>query len=336
MKKTNAIILGLLLFTSSKSWTQEYTFQLQNASYAALTSSTSISNGDVWDDPQYEIPLGFVINLYDTTLSSLYLSGIGAGGELSTYLAPGSILSPLLSFVGTDIVDRGYGTANSLSPISYTVLGTVGSRIGKLEYKNVGFYYETDPDGISTDFASFQIWIYESNSSFEVHFGPSSITQPSLCFDSEDGLYTGLSKKWDYSTYASVSNNQVLVGTASSPIISTKQDYFTDFMIGWPSNGTVFKFTKSISNITEMDFSEEFKVYPNPAKDKLYISNLNLQDVSKITVMDVTGKTIYSISNKVFNSSLNILENVKLPQGSYFLVVTSKTNPITTARFQVN
>ena len=138
MKNLYTLIVFVYSFCT---YAQDFAFELKNRTYVNLTGSISITNGDVWDDPQYAVPLGFTISVYDTTLSTLYFSGIGSGGELSTYLAPQDIKSPLLSFVGTDVVDRGYGTATSLSDISYKVTGVVGSRIGVIEFKNVGFYY---------------------------------------------------------------------------------------------------------------------------------------------------------------------------------------------------
>ena len=73
---------------------------------------------------------------------------------------------------GADIADRGYNTPISESDVFYKLTGEPGSRIFKLEWKNVGFYREIAEQGTANNYTNFQLWIYEGSSDIEVRFGP--------------------------------------------------------------------------------------------------------------------------------------------------------------------
>ncbi|MEZ4800124.1 MAG: hypothetical protein R2809_10190 [Flavobacteriales bacterium] len=57
-----------------------------------------------------------------------------------------------------------------VSEINYQVDGEEGSRIVKVEWKNVGFYDEFAANGTFNNITNFQLWIYETDNSFDFRF----------------------------------------------------------------------------------------------------------------------------------------------------------------------
>ncbi|MDO5655921.1 MAG: hypothetical protein Q4G27_07255 [Flavobacteriaceae bacterium] len=84
------------------------------------------------------------------------------------------------------------GQGGGLSPISYVLEGEIGTRIFKMQYSNIGFREDIEANNISTDFANFQLWLYESTNIIEVHFGESLITDNSLDFQGNPGPFVAL------------------------------------------------------------------------------------------------------------------------------------------------
>lgn len=162
MKKHYKLFTALffLVLLSSTTKAQNYTFSNTTDTYTDLTASTAITTAAPWDDPVGTIPLGFDFQLFDTTISTIYLDQKGLGSELvptTTYDGP----APNIFVFGADIIDRGYdsdneeATTGSVSTISYLTEGTAGSRICKIEWKNVGFYGDLDANPTPSDFISF-------------------------------------------------------------------------------------------------------------------------------------------------------------------------------------
>lgn len=78
-----------------------------------------------------------------------------------------------------DMTDRGFNNSSAaVSPISYLTTGVAGSRIGKIEFRNAGFYN----DITTNDFINFQIWLYESTNIIEYRYGASNVTKYTLEF----------------------------------------------------------------------------------------------------------------------------------------------------------
>jgi hypothetical protein len=58
---------------------------------------------------------------------------------------------------GSSLIDRGFGSGNSQSPLSYQVTGNSGDQIFKIQWENAGFLNEYDALGTLNDYINFQI-----------------------------------------------------------------------------------------------------------------------------------------------------------------------------------
>ncbi len=313
------VFLGLALNTRS----QSYNFNLTTGDYSDLINSTSLNNGLTWDDPQFEIPLGFNFVFFDITFDKLYIEDIGLGALLTNNISEEGAI-PLLVPYGADIIDRGYdidgdgATPTSLSNISYLLEGTPGSQILKIEWKNVGFYNELAEDGVSSDFTNFQLWLYEGTNDIEIHFGNNSITQADLCFDGESGTSVALINEYDYDNDL-FSEGLILEGNPSSPdLITFINPASGSYLNGVIPNGTIYKFSKSTVGVSELQSNIiDIQMYPNPSNNYLTISTNNLKhQLNTVSILNINGQML-----KKVRYNKNAIDISDLSMGIYIVEI---------------
>jgi len=337
MKKITLLVS--LLIGSALSFSQ-YTFSKTTGTYSDLVSPTSLSNGATWDDPQYTIPLGFNFDYFNSTINQIFIAGYGLGSYLAVDTANTGLVSYLIPY-GADLADRGYDdnvgsqSTGGLSPISYLLTGTVGSRIMKIEWKNAGFYSDIDDDGTSTDFTNFQLWLYEGTNNIEIHFGSNSILQTSLCFDGETGSSVQLLPDFNLTTDNYGPNSITLKGIPSSPSVKVINSFDSlEYLNGVIPNGTIYKFTKVSGTVSIQENVNTFKtrIFPNPANNFIHVvSENNKTSISQIQIMDLSGKVVRTI-----NSQFNQIDISELNSGIYMVNVFSSDGGSTNSKFVKN
>jgi len=132
-----------------------YNFTSFTDSYVELTGAISLNNGEIWDEPTYIMPMAFPFMINETDITELEFYG---GGSLMRSLTNDPDVDTYIFPFEADLIDRGANGNTSLSPISYVVEGTPGSRIQKVEFKNAGSYNEMDQNGTLNMFVNFQIF----------------------------------------------------------------------------------------------------------------------------------------------------------------------------------
>ena len=290
--KTLTITIAILICSVFSLKSQTYLFQTFNATYTELVNPISLNNSDIWEMPDYIIPIGFDFWYFHSTVDTLYFFET-APAMLSTSDEEGGFHKIIIPF-GASLVDRGYGTAHSLSPLSYELSGEIGNKIFKLEWKNVGFLFEYYDNNTLNDYANFQLWLYEASGNIEMHYGPTSISHPELAYAGETGPSVSLIPKYDYDPDTISSASLWLYGNPNAPVIIESDNYFN--LDGTISPNTVYQFNNltvsSPGNITEIPL-----VFPNPVKD---ILNLRLDKIiaspATVYICDITGRIVYDAS----------------------------------------
>ncbi len=286
-----------------------YTFTQQTATYTPLDNPISLTGGISWDDPTLPIPIPFPINLNGVAMDNLGIDGLGALVAGFNNADP-NVLHAMLPFE-TDIIDRGYDSSINLSSINYKVEGGPGSRILKIEWKEVGSYGEYDfLGGILTNYISFQAWIYEGTNVIEYRFGTNTITNIPLFYEGETGPYIGLAIE---STAGLVTN--LLSGPVANPTLALS----LQAVIGTPVNGTVYRFTPvggTGTSVAEQHLSSLLKVYPNPATDRLQLQLQNNQASALLQLYDLSGREVKRVTLSEMQQSLDISD---LAAGMYSL-----------------
>ncbi len=294
-----------------------YTFTKATGTYADLVNPTSLNNGQTWDDPEYNIPLTFPILVNGEAVQLLSIDGYGSDLLASTGVA--NIYNSIYPF-GADLIDRGFATDVSVSPISYKVEGTAGSRILKIEWKNAGSYDEEAPYSM---FVNIQAWFYETSNIIEFHYGPSSITDAQLFYGGDEGAWIGIGKfAIDANDEIEVLITNALTGNVDNPTLNSVYD----FINGTPANGTVYRFTPATpSGINENN--NTFAVYPNPANNIINISNVTPK--SNIVITNTIGAVVYS---QEANNTIEMINVENFAKGVYFISIKNNYE-INTVKF---
>ena len=326
--KTVIITLFALMCSFAPLRSQTYSFQVATSPYADLTNPISLNNGEVWEMPDYIIPIGFDFWYFHEYIDTLYFFEESAA-MLSTSNEEGGFHKLVFPF-GAMLIDRGYGTSQSLSPLSYELSGETGSRILKIEWKNVGFGFEFDANNTLNDYVNFQLWLYETSGNIELHFGPSKILHPEFAYIDVSGPSVALIPQYDYEEDTVSSASLWLQGNPGNPVM-VQTDEFT-FLEGSIPTNTVFQF----SNLTVGGNIKPLKsvvVYPNPANDYLTIrlSN-NATSIAEISICDINGRIVYQNAQNPNQSGELQVPVSELKNGVYQLVIR-QGEEVTSSRF---
>lgn len=291
--KTKLLLLVFIISTGFLLNAQnDYNFNVANETYQNLTGSTSLNNGQVWDDPGYVIPLGFNFQMGPHNFNTIYIVDWSVGGVLSSSAVDSGIL-PLLVPIAQDIIDLGFGSGVSQSPISYKTEGAAGSQILKIEWNNVGFF----DDQTGSDFMNFQLWFYEDSNIVEYRYGSSQINNPQGSFEGETGPNVVFVPSINVDTFILDEDAYFLSGNPTNPTVNVVMEGDspqTSFAFqGMIPNGTVYTFTPqnlSVDNFESLGFS----IYPNPATHLLNIHS-NDPDYT-IEIYSSMGQKIHGFS----------------------------------------
>jgi len=321
--KTQLLLIMFVLSTLTV-FSQAYTFSSTTGTYTDLVGSTLLNIITTWDDPTFTVPLGFNFQYFNSGLSQITIDGNwGLGADLTNNT---SGIGELLIPYGVDLVGLGGNQGTSASNISYLLSGNTGSQILKIEWKNSGFYGDTSRPRI--DYVNFQLWFYEGSNNLEIHFGPSSITQGFLGFNSQNGPHIGLFPQYDFVADSSIAVTAgfVLTGDPASPTMVGQDSVYSNYLNGVPPNGSIYKFTKSSTPTTITENENAISIYPNPIEDFVTISGIN-NSIYGISITNGNGQIVRQIS-KVSNS----IDLSDLDAGFYFIQLTMSTGELITKK----
>ena len=96
------------------------------------------------------------------------------------------------------------------------------------------------------------------------------------------------------------------------------EDVNGELYVGSIGNGTIYKLVDSSLSVTEND-KKLFSVYPNPAKQSVFIQKSDENYPTKIDLFDLGGKLV--LSQKTENLLINALNTEGLSTGLYFMKI---------------
>lgn len=290
-----------------------YEFAVSNQPYEDLVGSTSLNNGQIWDeDAEYVISLGFNFQIDAYDFDTIYIPEAFAGGVLSSN--PNDVgTGPLIVPIGQDLIDLGFTTGTSLTNVSYKTEGAQSERILKIEWKNVGFY----GDMTNSDYCNIQIWLYEGSNAIEYRYGPSQINDPYNSYDGETGPIVALLPSYNFGTDMILADAYFLSGDPVDPTVITfgagEEPQEAIALVGTIADGTVYTFSPRVLSTESFD-KVDFVVYPNPAKDYLHIQT-NANDY-EVAIYNNIGQEIKYKTN--IDGTLDVLN---LSNGVYFVEI---------------
>jgi hypothetical protein len=294
--------------------TYPYTYSYSTVPYTNLTDSTLILGSDGWDDTivAFNLPIDFkyqgvpVTQWYMDTYGGLYPNGMDMTG----------LDLPFILGVYCDYEDKLGAT------ISYKVSGTAGSRIAKVEYRNVGFY-----DGDAAENANFQIWLYEGSNKIEYHIGPNQVNTATLDYLDNGGvLLTGLLYDINVQDSLMFHTVQLQSGINNDTTMVLDPANFTEdelalqvYGTAYPVNGSVFTFTPTPdqpNSIAKLP-SQIGGLHPNPVTDKIMVQlKEQPQAGATISIFTITGKRL---STQPVTTQQTQVDMTTLSKGIYVL-----------------
>lgn len=225
------LFLSLILIGISKSYSQAYTFSQSKAVYMNLQNEISINSENTWSGfKAFSIPIGFSFNFMDSIFTSL---SVEATGRL-IFDANHYYYADM--FVVAGMQDK--GTVSSLSPLSYQLTGLRGNQILKIEINNATYKKDLN----ST--INYQIWLYESNGTIELHMGPNNIVNPEIAFSR--GPFSGVFNVTSFSP-TTFNYGYALTGIPMSPsdttFVGTGTNDFGLTLDGVPADSMICRFS---------------------------------------------------------------------------------------------
>ena len=85
---------------------------------------------------------------------------------------------------------------------------------------------------------------------------------------------------------------------------------------GWTGFASITE-EKVVTAIRNYEF-KDFTLYPNPARDKVYIDPSSGQELKQVNIYTMIGTHLYSENGPVINTA-------RLPMGTYLFEIVTKT-----------
>lgn len=300
MKKIFSVLFLVLSYSSSFAQAPQLT--VLNGSYTNLQNATSLTKGIIWDDPEFVIQDDFNFSFYGVRWDSIIVEDYGIS-FIPDYVEDSLTELQFIIPLGADLIDRANTDASSdglpggISDISYKISGMVGARILKIEWKNVGFYTEAEGQNSTTNYSNFQLWLFESDHSVEMHFGPSFVNLAVWFDESFSGPSIDLIPHYTSSLALEDVEGEAyeLLGSPTSPTVST----FTSFddissLSDNITDGTIYRFSFSTTDLTE---TKRKNIILNATTQTLLIEYAHPDDIIRVEIMDISGKTLFETSD---------------------------------------
>ncbi|MEZ4885048.1 MAG: T9SS type A sorting domain-containing protein [Chitinophagales bacterium] len=281
---------------------------------------------------QYYAPIGFIFEIEESQNDSIFISPQGFVNFFQNCNANqfGDVVPPILYAYFSAFDDRGWWFGDGETPmttIHYLTEGEEGNRIFKIEWKNVGFF---DSIGEGDDFVNFQVWLYESDNSIEIHFGASFITNTN---DEDTWFYfDGPLMAWIYYTDCELTADEpdmlLITGDENNPnhqFVTTEEFVALGIKTidNAPNKNMVYQFKPTSVDIEEEnDFASQLKLYPTIADNNLTLTfSKPIVQEYNIEVYTIEGELLKTQSSNTSNENIDVAD---LPKGLYLLKVRNQ------------
>ncbi len=165
-------------------------------------------------------------------------------------------------------------------------------------------------------------------------------------FPMDSAEYNGDTLYYNYGKIDVVTNNHIgishtngIQGESGSSLIKVENDQnytsygvlsFSNNLMHCKINNWKYYYLESILHddlifgFEEENYNTEFLMFPNPAKDKIWIKNIGRSEITGISVRDILGKIrLYR------NPPVSSIDLSTLPSGIYFVRIKSKNSQVT-------
>ena len=316
MKKLIYSIALVVFFLTARAQTanpgDHYAAAFSNATYQLLSLQSGVTATELsangWDNESYTVTLPFTFSFNKAGHGSVKVYADG-------YIMLGqNIIAPLKC----NLKDRYTINTGYHNPISWAIKGTAPNRIAMFEWDLAGI-----AGGGLQDYASAQVWLYETSNNIEFYYGSDKYTTTNLWQNSAqplEGVEVGLAY---YNPVTSDYNTFYSNGSPSSPSFAPATGVTSNSRFVLMSNSTTWAGTKYTITRTANGMEDPvpaFASYFN-ASAKTISVNGDLVKGAHVKLYDMTGKdctTYYSPENQLTIDAANI------KTGIYLLAIENK------------
>lgn len=312
------LVIVFCLKTSHAVSQRSYGFQTTQEVYTDLVNPTLIPSTSF--DPSLNM---YFLTEFNSETFNFYGVPFTFGGLKSFAIQPNGNLR-----VDNDssliIIDGAFTYLDSIdasSAVSYIIEGTPGNYILKCQWKNLKVRV-----GQPNNFANLQIWVYQSSSVIEIHYGPRSASNASG-FNTTSGPQVGMFYSRD--NFSVCYEKLWVKGSPTNLIIDSAANYSFLAMSGIPDSGTVFRFIPrfTTTQISEAMNNEQVEVFPNPVTG---IINIKIKENGecKYRIVNSIGEIVRSgtASKESFSIDVSGIANgvYEILLGEEFNLVSKK------------
>jgi hypothetical protein len=249
-------------------FSQQYTWNLTMSNYEPLEDAIQLTDDTAWGtDVIKVIFLDYEIPYFDEFITSM---NVYVGGAEIQFPPNASRQMRIVGdwYADTELLaDRGEDMSES--QVLYKIEGDPGERILKIEYRNMGFYF----DETNEDYINFQVWFYE-NGCIEVRWGGHNVNANVYTNWFAGPAFAIFSPGWD-------KEDIILTGFGDNPnvmfvINEWGHIYHLD---STPSANMVYQFClNDVSNTEETTENVEKRLFPNPTTGR-FISQISIYKI---------------------------------------------------------
>lgn len=301
--------------------------------YQEISGTSANLENIVWDDMDWDVPVGFDFVYNGVDYNFVSFGGMfGYGGEIILGSQADAFVRQVFTLHGADLVDASYPdlTGTPTSEISYVTEGEAGSRIFKVQWKDVTFY--PMGKGPSQARINFQLWLYEGTNVYEFRYG--SVINPDDETGSElNGLLVGVGKDINLQNTSDFTEAEyyALIGDEDAPVLTTFSD-FSELTTGSllhpnPTEGRVYSFTQqqNTASVAESMTEDVLSVLSTLVKNNLQISYQGNQT----TVLEIYSLSGSLVSSQRINNGVSNIDVSHLSGGYYVASVNSNAGRLT-------
>ena len=117
-----------------------------------------------------------------------------------------------------------------------------------------------------------------------------------------------------------------------SSFVTFGENNVGELFIGDIGNGTIYKITDSSLGVANFD-KNNYKIYPNPSKNELYIEKSSESYPTEVNIFDVNGKLL--LSQQTQNIQRNIINTALLSSGLYIMNIKDNQEVSTTHKLLI-
>lgn len=324
--KTTLVLFSLFIFSNSHAQTFPYFLEVETGTYTDLEEATELTSvGDLWDDPGYNIPIGFDFDFYGGTYDNTQIIGLGSWIAFQDPYTGDSINFLIPYF--DDLADIENINSANQSTISYTTEGASGEQILKIQWKDCGFFEEIfGVNGTANNTLDFQLWLFEGTNNIEFRFGPSMLPDAATIHDYGSpviGIMEGFSSNTDLFERLWHLRGDVATPTMDTSDISALYSYSVPGLDSDPENGRIYRFATIPTSIKAPTQSLELNVYPTVITDEFFVevSEEILNEKTQISVVNNLGQVVY---NSTITNTKERLDASNFPAGIYYIRISNE------------